>query len=120
MPETKASAYTAEVFTKAMSAIIATKKTHDWLFYVSDEWELSSGSRDIIEDFARTMRTAQGAVSVMQKPHHWIEEIVAYVEDMSTVDFEKSAIIAKFGTWHCSNCELETTLREDGEHEDCE
>ena len=120
MAETKASAYTSEVFGKAMSAILATKKTHDWVFDVGDEWELSSGSRDIIEDFARTMSTAQGAVNVMQKPHHWIEEIVAYVEDMSMVGFEKSAIIAKFGTWHCENCGSETTLREDGEHEDCE
>lgn len=116
MAETNASAYTNEVFARVLDSALGVEVlAHEWSFVQSDEWELHNGSRELIEDFAATRGSASAAIDVIQKPHHYIDDVVEYIKD--NLGFEARYAIEKFGEWQCDRCFATTTNIEDYDEE---
>jgi|APGre2960657373_1045057.scaffolds.fasta_scaffold128617_1 hypothetical protein len=124
MSEKERSQQRASLFAEVISAVVNPviedeHVAHDWAFYNSDDWEQSSGSRGLIEEFASTLSDASSAVYAIQKPHKYLEEIAEWIERMDTVAFEKRAMIDKFGFWQCQQCSRQSTYRPEDDEESC-
>lgn len=124
MSEQERSRKRAALFAEVVSAIVNPvvedeHVAHDWAFYGCDDWEQSSGSRALIEEFATTLEDASSAVYAIQKPHKYLEEIAEWIEGMDTIAMEKSAMIEKFGFWQCQQCSKQSTFRPEHDEVSC-
>lgn len=128
MSEQERSRKRASLFAEIVSAVVNPviedeHVAHDWFFHSVEDWQESSGSRDLIEEFATTLSDARNAVYAIQKPHKYLAQIAEWIEGMSSYDFsthssntrgwleERSEMIAKFGFWQCGNCATQSTYR---------
>lgn len=124
MSEQERSRKRAALFAEVVSAIVNPvvedeHVAHDWAFYECDDWEQSSGSRALIEEFATTLEDASSAVYAIQKPHKYLEEIAEWIEGMDTIAMEKRAMIEKFGFWQCQQCSKQSTFRPEHDEVSC-
>lgn len=51
--------------------------------------------------YARSLNTADEAVDVIEKPHHYVEDIAAFICEY---DLGSDDVVAGLGYWECTQC----------------
>ena len=81
---------------------------HDWQFVehrtdsLSKSIERSNVLAEYASSYARTLHSGDEAIDVIEKPHHYAEEIASHIA--AYWDFADQ-IIPKIGYWECSVCD---------------
>jgi hypothetical protein len=80
---------------------------HDWKFIETRPQTIwaNSNRTELLAEFAmtyaRTCNSADEAVDVIEKPHHYAEEIASHISSWDLVDDET---LARIGYWQCDAC----------------
>ena len=84
---------------------------HDWQFIehradsLSAKIARSDALADYASSYARTLHSGDEAIDVIEKPHHYVEEIALHISDY----FDGAAVIvSQFGYWECASCDAQS------------
>lgn len=81
---------------------------HDWQFIsrsansLGEKIALSNALADYASAYARTLHSGDEAIDVIEKPHHYVEEISSHIS--AYWDFADQ-VIPQFGYWECASCD---------------
>ena len=81
---------------------------HDWQFIehradsLGEKIARADALADYASSYARTLHSGDEAIDVIEKPHHYVEEIASHIS--AYWDFADQ-VIPQFGYWECASCD---------------